>query len=98
MLFQISVILLRKSSFVFHRWIKAATRTAITATTAPIGLVSAAKAFFSVPPRPPTFFMTLAMDAKPFIAEPTVEIVLPSTTRSGPIAAARAATFRIVFF
>ena len=95
---QIAVTLLRKSSLVFQRCTKAATRTAITATTAPIGLVSAAKAFLSTPPNPPTFFITFATEAKPFMAEPTVDTVLPSTTRSGPIAAARAATFRMVFF
>ena len=32
------------------------------------------------------------------MADPTVDTVLPSTTSSGPIAAARAATFRMVFF
>ena len=42
--------------------------------------------------------MAFAIFVKPFMADPTVDTVLPSTTSSGPIAAARAATFRMVFF
>ena len=40
--------------------------------------------------------MPFASELKPFNAVPTVDMVFPSTMSRGPIAAARAATLRIV--
>ena len=102
---QMAVTLLRNSSLFFHRFTKAATRTAMTATTASTVPDTPPRATFSALNTPPLFFtklvtfrMPLPNLAKPFIAVPTFVTTVPSTTSSGPMAAARAATFRMVFF
>ena len=59
---QIAMIAFRKSSFVLHRWMNAATSTAMTPITIPIGDVrklnaddSPVCAFASIPDAPPAF-------------------------------------------
>ena len=102
---QIAMILLRNSSLFFQRFTKAATRTAITATTASTVPDTQPRATFSALKTPPDFFTALVTFstplpswANPFMAVPTLVTTVPSTTSSGPIAAAKAATFRMVFF
>ena len=102
---QIAITLFRNSSLFFHRFTKAATRTAITATTAMTVPDTPPRATFSALNTPPAFFtaeptfrMPLPSLAKAFMPVPTVDIVFPSTTSSGPMAAASAATFRMVSF
>ena len=81
----------------------AATSVPITATTAMTGAEMPPRAAPSFPNSPlalPTRVessrMPLASELKPFNAVPAVDMVLPSTISSGPMAAARAATLRMV--
>ena len=101
--FQMFVMAVRNSSLVFQRCIKAAISVPITATTAMTGAEippRAAPSLPNSPVAPPTRVdsnrMPLASELKPFNAVPTVVMVLPSTMSSGPMAATRAATLRMV--
>ena len=100
---QIAVIFSRNSSFVCQRCTKAATSAAIIAITIPIGDVSAPIAFPRTPVMPPAacifparFMIPTPSFEKPCIATPTVLIVLPMISSSGPMAAASASTLMIV--
>ena len=103
--FQISVIAVRNSSFVFQRFINAATSVPMTATAATTGAEMPPKAAPSFPNNPdalPTFDASadtpFANDEKPFSAAPVFEITVPKITSSGPIAVTTAPIFTIVSF
>ena len=103
MSFQMPVMAVRNSSFVFQRFINAATSvpmTATTATTGPDKPPSAAPSFPNTPLALPTWVMSnrvpFARELKPRSAVPTVEIVLPRTISSGPMEAASSAILMIV--
>ena len=96
--FHIERILFRKSSFVRHKWTKAATSAATIATTAATG---AAIAPSDVPAA--AAFAEAAVSFAPSEANvevsfPTRETAFPPVTRSGPIAATIAAIFMICCF
>ena len=102
---QIPVIAARNSSLVSHRCLKAAASVATIATTARTGPATAPRALPSDVIEPllpaiftPSFATPFVKDEKVFMVVPTVDMVLPSTIRSGPIAAARAAIFSMVSF
>ena len=95
---QISVILFRKSSFVFQRCTNAATSTAIAATTAttgaeipPIAALTAENAAFA-------FVRIAGIPDANCNSVPTVEMVLPTTIKRGPRAAATTAILTMVSF
>ena len=101
--FQMLVMAVRNSSLVFQRCMKAATSVPMTATTAITGAEtppSAAPSLPNSPVAPPTRVessrMPFASELNPRRAVPTVDMVFPSTMSSGPMAAARAATLRMV--
>ena len=101
--FQMLVIAVRNSSLVFQRCMNAATSVPMTATTAMTGAEMPPSAAPSLPNSPlalPTRVdssrMPLASELNLRRAVPTVDMVLPSTMSSGPMAAARAATLRMV--
>lgn len=101
--FQMLVMAVRNSSLVFQRCIKAATSVPMTATTAMTGAEMPPRAAPSLPNSPVTpptrvesSRMPLASELNPRRAVPTVDMVFPSTISSGPMAAARAATLRMV--
>ena len=75
------IILLLNSSFVFHKYINAATNAAITA-------IIAANAPKETPSAPETALKLAGNLEIMEIIDPTEEIVLPSTIRTGPRAAA----------
>ena len=95
---QIAVILFLNSSLVFHKFANAAIRTPITATTATTGAeipliaaltaVNALLAFAIAPGILPNVVIIL----------PTLDVSLPSTISTGPIAAAIAAHLTICSF
>ena len=100
--FHVPRIASRKLSFVFQRCTKAATRTAITATTASTGADMPPSAAPNLPRSPvplDTAIFSLpnpfARLTNPFIALPVVDISLPRMIRNGPIAATIAAILTI---
>lgn len=95
--FQISVMAVRNPSLVFHRFMKAATRTPITATTAMTGAEIPPRAAPSFPKMPLAPEMLVirslapwASFTNPCIEEPVTEMIFPRIKRNGP----RAATTR----
>lgn len=96
MRFQIAIILSRNSSFVFHRWIKAATNVPIIATTATTGAEMppiAAPTFPITPDSPPALEIRLVI-FKPNLlnacmATPTFDMTVPRITSTGPSAATK---------
>ena len=102
--FQMAVIFSRNSSLFFQRVANAAPSIAMTPITIVTGLVMAAMALLSrpIPPLAPVIFVPRASSPLPreenaFIAPPTEEVSLPTTSRAGPIAAANAAILMMVF-
>ena len=95
----------RKPSLVFHRCTKAATRTAITATTARTGAETPPMAAPSFPkiPVPALAAALILLNApasftKPCMATPTLEMTVPMITRSGPMAATTRPMVMMAFF
>ena len=93
---QIAVIAFRKPSFVSHRCLNAATRTATTATIARIGAAAANMDPLSAPVAPEAAERAPESLPIPAVIAPIVETALPTRTRTGPIAAAIAAIFMII--
>ena len=94
----------RNPSLVFHKCTNAATRTAITATTARTGAETpprAAPSFPMIPWAPETAVFSFpkapASFTKPCMAIPIFEIHVPRITRNGPRAATKSPTFRMAF-
>ena len=101
---QVPRIASRNLSFVFHRCTKAATRMAITATTASTGAEMPPRAAPSFPMIPVPALMAVfilptapASFTKPCMATPILEMVVPMITRSGAIAATKSAIRMMTF-
>ena len=96
MSFQMLLMAVRNSSFVFQRFMNAATSvpmTATTATTGPDRPPRTTPSLLNTPLALPTWVIRsrtpFARELNPRIAVPTVDMVLPSTISSGPMDAAR---------
>ena len=101
----IPVTAFRNSSFVSHRCLKAAAKTATIATTASTGPATAPNALPSDVTEPvlpasftPSFVTPFVSAEKPVITDPTVDMILPRAISKGPIAAAIKAIFTAVCF
>ena len=102
-LFQISVILFLKSSFVFHSVTTTAVIPAIAAIAIPTGDVIAVSAPFNtdMPPVAPPAVVPISASfpttfPMPFDTVPDASISFPTVISKGPIAATTPAIFRIV--